>query len=298
MRTSVGMMMFGGALIVSSALAQDASPVKDQGRDAKAKSVKATRTITAKVDKTGQHPGSAPIVGSATVTCVSATSDTPKPQTPPSCLNSAPGLNMQLNKGQSGGTSGAGTVVLNCNGQGKLLTCSATVAEATVFVVSSALAQETTYTPFPGNQTLMSKYGKQIPGCSCGIGPGQSDHFKSMLVDPTQARTQVGQQVQIRYDASGICNGQGVAPIDGRFGTAKWRAGTIQDLPDAYGIIALPKGYSQASTEQITIEVKLTCVDVTCRMGCSAKIDIPVTVVSKDAPKAKETKQVPKATGK
>jgi len=93
------------------------------------KSTKATRSISATFDKTGQHPGTAPVKGPATVTCTNATSNVPRPQPPPSCFIVAPGYSGQLDKGKSAGTSGAGTVVLNCNGQGDFLTCSASVQE-------------------------------------------------------------------------------------------------------------------------------------------------------------------------
>ena len=87
----------------------------------------AASTISASVDKTGQHPGTAPIAGPATIKCISATSNIPRPQPTPSCLINAPGYNGNLNPGQSAGASGAGTVVLNCNGQGDILRCSASV---------------------------------------------------------------------------------------------------------------------------------------------------------------------------
>ena len=89
--------------------------------------VQPAQVISATLDKTGQHPGTAPVKGPATVTCTKAVSDIPRPQPIPSCSIVAPGYSGQLNKGQSAGTSGAGTVTLNCNGQGNVLSCSATV---------------------------------------------------------------------------------------------------------------------------------------------------------------------------
>src|SRR5205814_1800741 len=86
-----------------------------------------SQTISATVDKSGQHPGTTAVRGPATVTCASATSDTPNPSPKPSCFIIAPGYSGSLDPGRSVGTSGAGTVTLNCNGQGNRLNCSAEV---------------------------------------------------------------------------------------------------------------------------------------------------------------------------
>jgi hypothetical protein len=83
--------------------------------------------ISASFDKTGQHPGTAAIGGAVAIACVSADSSSPNPQPRPSCLIQAPGYSGNLNPGQSAGASGAGTVILNCNGQGDRLTCSARI---------------------------------------------------------------------------------------------------------------------------------------------------------------------------
>jgi len=108
-------------------LALSVSFASAQSEKAPEKSAKAATVISARTDKTGQHPGTAPVGGPSTVTCTSATSDIPRPQPPPSCFIVAPGFSGNLNRGQSAGTSGAGTVTLTCNGQGNILTCSATV---------------------------------------------------------------------------------------------------------------------------------------------------------------------------
>ena len=90
-------------------------------------SKKTAQSISATVDKTGQHPGTAAVGGPATITCTNATSNIPNSQPKPSCFISAPGFSGNLNRGQKAGTSGAGTVTLNCSGQGDFLSCSATV---------------------------------------------------------------------------------------------------------------------------------------------------------------------------
>jgi hypothetical protein len=85
------------------------------------------QNITASFDSTGQHPGTAAIGGPVKITCTRAVSDIPNPQPRPSCLIQAPGYGGNLNPGQSAGASGAGTVVLNCNGQGNVLRCGARI---------------------------------------------------------------------------------------------------------------------------------------------------------------------------
>lgn len=88
------------------------------------------QTISASVDNTGQHPGTASVSKAATITCLSAQSDLANPQPPPSCYFTAPGFFGSLNRGQTAGTSGAGTVTLTCSGQGNQLRCSARVSQS------------------------------------------------------------------------------------------------------------------------------------------------------------------------
>lgn len=90
---------------------------------------KPPQNISARLDNTGQHPGTAAISGPARITCTNATSDIPRPDPRPSCSISAPGYNGDVQRGQTVGAGGAGTVTLNCNGQGNRLTCSARVQE-------------------------------------------------------------------------------------------------------------------------------------------------------------------------
>ena len=101
----------------SVGLSQEAPKAKKAGR----------QVINASFDKTGQHPGTAPISGPATITCLSATSRSPTGQPKPSCFVVAPGYTGNLAPQQKAGASGAGTVTLNCNGQGDVLKCSAAV---------------------------------------------------------------------------------------------------------------------------------------------------------------------------
>lgn len=88
-----------------------------------------TQTISARSDRTGQHPGTAAVGSPATITCVSAGSDIPNPQPRPSCFIIAPGFSGDVQVNSRIGSSGPGTVTLNCNGQGNILTCSASIQE-------------------------------------------------------------------------------------------------------------------------------------------------------------------------
>ena len=95
------------------------------GEDKKAET-KSVQIIKATFDSTGQHPGTAAIQGPAKVTCLSATG------AGGTCYIEAPGYSGQVSPNPPNnpiGTSGAGTVTLNCNGTGNNLACSAKVEQ-------------------------------------------------------------------------------------------------------------------------------------------------------------------------
>lgn len=86
----------------------------------------ARRVISSTTDRNGnQHPGSAAVSGPSSVTCISASGQNSS-QYPPSCFIVAPGYGGIVNRGNTIGTSGAGTVTLTCNGQVPL-SCSASI---------------------------------------------------------------------------------------------------------------------------------------------------------------------------
>jgi hypothetical protein len=102
----------------------------------------APQVMTATVDKTGQHPGTTAIAGPATVKCLSASSSTANGQPKPSCFVTMPGYSGNLLPGASAGAGGAGTVTLNCNGQGDFLRCSASVQRAVAIPLNKRRALE------------------------------------------------------------------------------------------------------------------------------------------------------------
>lgn len=79
--------------------------------------------IKATFDKTGQHPGTTAVQGPTPVTCLSASGGGGK------CNIAAPGYFGDIAPGTQIGTSGAGTVTLNCSGTGNYLACSAKVGQ-------------------------------------------------------------------------------------------------------------------------------------------------------------------------
>jgi len=107
--------------------------VNGQTADAKSKksasAASRSQTISARSDNTGQHPGTAAVGSPATITCVSAGSDIFNPQPRPSCFITAPGFSGDVQVNSRVGSRGPGTVTLNCNGQGNVLTCSASIQE-------------------------------------------------------------------------------------------------------------------------------------------------------------------------
>ena len=155
------------------------------------------------------------------------------------------------------------------------------------------VAQTITYNSFPASETIQSSQWHQITGCHCGIDKTLPEPFrKTITVNPSQVQTRVNQPVQIRYDASTICNGQGVLDVNGvdiskpnfgGVGTIQFEAGAIKTLPDAYGIVTF-SGYTQAKNDTIHINIALQCYDTGgdaahhCITSCGASIDIPVVV--------------------
>jgi len=172
-----------------------------------------------------------------------------------------------------------------------------------LFGASLLFAQTTTYKRFPGNEALQSARWHQIAGCGCGINPSYPEDFrKTITVSPTSVTTVVGQPVQIRYDASTICNGQGVRDVNGvdvskpnfaGVGTVTWEAGVIQNLPDAYGIVTF-SGYAQPTTDSIKFNIQVQCYDTGAKcttpdhyMVCPTSTTIPVTVTARKKKAAK-----------
>jgi len=86
-----------------------------------------SRTISASSDASGSHTGSAKITGPVIVTCVSATDDTGT-ATPPACVVDAPGAGGVVKIGDKVTATGAGNVVLTCQGKGTLA-CTAKIEE-------------------------------------------------------------------------------------------------------------------------------------------------------------------------
>jgi len=86
-----------------------------------------SRTISASSDASGSHAGSAKITGPVIVTCVSATDDTGT-ATPPACVVDAPGAGGVVKIGDKVTATGAGNVVLTCQGKGTLA-CTAKIEE-------------------------------------------------------------------------------------------------------------------------------------------------------------------------
>ena len=88
-----------------------------------------------------------------------------------------------------------------------------------VGICGLSFAQTTSYMSFPNNETIQTTQWHQINGCACGIGTNPHlwpESFRQgMLVNPTSVTTTAGTPVTLRYDASVICNGQGIADTNG-----------------------------------------------------------------------------------
>jgi hypothetical protein len=168
---------------------------------------------------------------------------------------------------------------------------------------NQAIAQTSSFAPIPPDQTIQAKQWHQIAGCGCGIDKNSPESFrKQMTVSPLKVGTTTGKQVQIRYDASTICNGQGIHDTNGvdisqgnfaGVGTLTWEPGVIQTLPSTAGIVTFT-GYQQAKSDSISVNIKLQCFDSGAKCTapghftvCSANATIPVDVTKRKKAKAK-----------
>jgi len=159
----------------------------------------------------------------------------------------------------------------------------------------ASASASSTYTMFPYPNTITGTNKIQIPGCSCGT--------NKVTVSPTSVITKVNTPVQIRYDASPICNKQTIRDLSGNLhpyvdgaddnsqvgsltlGTVQWEVGAVSDLPLEWGIITYDTGYVQPTSEQIQISIKVQCFDSGPKCTapghyqvCEAQSTIPVTV--------------------
>jgi len=91
---------------------------------ARTRTVHATQTATC-----NRHPAKVAVQGPASVTCVNPTQSLQKPGNPPaSCYVTGPGVAQQVPNGGNVEISGAGTVILSCQGSGSL-SCSARIED-------------------------------------------------------------------------------------------------------------------------------------------------------------------------
>ena len=146
-----------------------------------------------------------------------------------------------------------------------------------------------TYTLFPYSDTIEGMNPRQIGECACGS--------NQVTFSPTSVVAKANTPVQIRYDASTICNKQTIRDLNGTvhapvdqignltLGSVQWEIGAVSDLPLEWGIITYDSGYAQPTQERIQIDIKLQCYDTgpNCTAPghyqiCPATGTIPVTV--------------------
>jgi hypothetical protein len=174
----------------------------------------------------------------------------------------------------------------------------------------SAFSQTTTWVPILANQQIQNVYWHQVAGCSCGIYPTHTvSQMRSIFVDPTSITSKTGKDVQIRYDASANCNGQTIQDDHGTkfgtpgfkgVGTIEWEPGVIQELPELAGIATLKKGFSEATSYPVKVNIAVQCFDsgAKCTVNnnatsCPLSVVIPVSVTKKKPVKPPSLKQSP-----
>ena len=157
-----------------------------------------------------------------------------------------------------------------------------------------AKGKSATYTMFPVSSGAEALLNARESGCYCGS--------NKVIFSPTVVTTPANTPVTIRYDATKICHGQGIADTNGNpypppnqignlmLGNVQWEVGALSDLPLEYGIVTY-SGYAQPTQEKIQFTVQLRCLDTphnkrngeeVCGAAgynvCTATGTIPVTV--------------------
>jgi hypothetical protein len=164
-------------------------------------------------------------------------------------------------------------------------------------------AQTAQYTRFPAAQTIQSSQWHKVAGCDCGIDPTYPEDFrKQIMVSPNSLKVSLRHKFQLRYDASAICNGQTIRDTNGvevgkpnfaGVGTVDFDNGTVQKLPNIYGIVSYP-GYTKTGAQigsdidSIRFDITVQCYDPRAAgaecpypqkyQTCRRAITIPVTV--------------------
>jgi hypothetical protein len=170
------------------------------------------------------------------------------------------------------------------------------MVSVTALATSLLWAQTYTFQKLDPKQSLMNTVlVNQIPGCDCHMGDNAAGdaRLKQLYVNPTAIGTIVGRPVEVRYDGSALCGGQSVRDVNGNLagtskfdgvGTIEWQPGSIQKLPDLYGMVTF-SGYNQPRKGDVTINIKVQCYDTgaKCTMpndykSCSLSAKLPLFV--------------------
>jgi len=108
-----------------------------------------------------------------------------------------------------------------------------------------------------------------------GVNTGHDCGPSDVQITPTFVTATVGRPVEIRFDASSMCNGQ---TTTGQRGTITWEVGGVQSIPATWGIAT--HTYNQPTSETIEIEILCTCSDSGGSSNCTATGSVPVLVLA------------------
>ena len=122
----------------------------------------------------------------------------------------------------------------------------------------------------PTRQGLRGCQGTQCQGVKTNHDCGPSD----VQITPTFVTGTVGKPVEIRFDATPICNDQ---TTTGQRGTIKWKTDAVQTIPDIWGIATYT--YDQPTSQTIDIEIFCTCSERGGASDCRASGSVPVRVI-------------------
>jgi len=115
--------------------------------------------------------------------------------------------------------------------------------------------------------------GKQCQGVKTNYEPGPQD----VEITPNPGTARVGVPFELKFDATPMCNGQGI--VGGKpKGTVKWEAGASQQsVPDALGFVT--HTFTSGGKYTVTIDITGTCVDTTGSAPSNPRGSVEVTVL-------------------
>jgi hypothetical protein len=143
----------------------------------------------------------------------------------------------------------------------------------------------------------------QYPGCACGMGVvtlanrGRFQHGQpgrpfpaewTHVLVPGQVSVKRRSPVQIKFDATPVCLGQGMSDPNGVYvnphlGDIVWDGNVVQRLNNTQGTATYNAGFATVGPHSVHIQFTVQCVDrgaTGCAGTCAVDADVPVQVTN------------------